>query len=92
MMYPYITLADGTLITHSHLLGDGENKSIEVHFERPSPNCFDSARCRLPSYEWIVRDGYTDDEIEMFEQILRDGADMFYKYAGLGGMKVAQAV
>ena len=92
MMYPYITLADETLITHSHLLGEDENKSVEVHFERPSPNCFDTARCSLPSYEWIIIDGYTDEEIQMFEQLLRKGAGMFFKYAELGGMSVAKAV
>ncbi len=72
-MYPYITLADDTLITHSHLI---ENKdsgeiSVEIHFERPSKmNFLDSARCSLPSYEWILRDGYSDDEIANFEQML----------------------
>ena len=92
MMYPYITLPDETLITHSHLLGDGENKSVEVHFERPSPNCFDTARCSLPSYKWIIRDGYTDDEIAMFEQLLRGAAHSFFKYAENGGLRIAKTV
>ena len=35
MMYPFITLADDTLVTHSHLMGDDDNKSVEVNFERP---------------------------------------------------------
>ena len=84
-MYPYITLADGTLITHSHLLGDGENKTVAVHFERPKPYGFDTARCVLPTYEWIIRDGFTDDEIRKFERLLRDGAHIFFKYAESGG-------
>ncbi|MCL2018918.1 MAG: hypothetical protein FWG70_04085 [Oscillospiraceae bacterium] len=92
MMYPYITLSDGTLITHSHLIDKGGIKTVEVHFERPSSNCFDSARCTLPSYEWTIRDGYTDGEIATFEQLLHDGAGMFFKYAELGGMTVAKAV
>jgi len=70
MMYPYMTLADGTLITHSHLLGNGENKTVEVHFERPKPYGFDMARCVLPSYEWIIMDGFSDDEIQKFERLL----------------------
>ena len=37
-------------------------------------------------------DGYTDEEIQMFEQLLRKGAGMFYKYAELGGMTVAKSV
>ena len=92
MMYPYITLADETLITHSHLLVDGENKSVEVHFERPKHHGFDTARCRLPSYEWLIRDGFTDKEMEVFEQLVRNAAHTFFKYAELGGMSIAKAV
>jgi len=92
MMYPYITLADETLITHSHLLGEGESKSVEVHFERPKPYGFDMARCVLPSYKWIIRDGFTDDEIKKFERLLQDGAHTFFKYAETGGMSIAKAI
>ena len=92
MMYPYITLADETLITHSHLLGEGENKRVEVHFERPKPYGFDMARCVLPTYDWIIRDGYTDDEIYMFEQLLQKGAHSFYRYAESGGVSIAKVV
>jgi hypothetical protein len=92
MMYPFTTLADETLITHSHILTDGEEKSVEVHFERPSDNCFDSVRFRLPTYEIIMRDGYSDDEIAVFERMCRDGAHIFYKYAEIGGADVAKAV
>ena len=35
MMYPYITLADETEITHSQLIEADGNQSVEVHFERP---------------------------------------------------------
>ena len=92
MMYPYVTLADETLITHSHLLKEGEEKAVEVHFERPKPYGFDSARCSLPSYKWLFRDGFTDEEMAMFEQLLKDGVHTFFKYAELGGMGVAKAV
>jgi len=92
MMYPYMTLADETLITHSHLLGEGEDKTVEVHFERPKPYGFDAARCVLPSYEWIIRDGFTDEEITVFERMLQDGAHTFFKYAGIGGIKIAKVI
>ena len=91
-MYAYITLADDTLITHSHLIGEDENKTVEVHFERPKHGGFDMARCSLPSYEWIIRDGFNDNEIKLFEKILQDSAHIFYKYAELGGMGIAKAV
>jgi hypothetical protein len=92
MMYMLTKLADETIITHSHLLGDDVNRSVEVHFERPSDNCFDSARISLPSYTWMIRDGYSDEEIAIFEQMCRDGAHVFFKYAELGGAEIAKAV
>ena len=91
-MYPYIELPDETLITHSHLKEINGVKVVDVHFERPIVGDFDSARCRLPTYEWIMRDGYSDDEIADFEELLAQGAHLFYKYAELGGMNVAKTV
>ena len=90
MMYPFSTLADETLITHSHLLEKNGIKTVEVHFERPTEDGFDMARCSLPSYEWIIRDGYADYEIEVFEQMLVSGAHLFFKYAEIGGAKIAK--
>ena len=34
MMYPYIELADGTEIVHSHLIQKDDMDMVEVHFER----------------------------------------------------------
>jgi len=68
-------------------------KTVEVHFERPSDNNFlDSARCVLPSYEWIIRDGYSDEEIEMFEQMLKRGVHLLFEYAETGGAAIAKVV
>ncbi len=92
MMYPYMTLPDETLITHSHLMDKTGVNTVEVHFERPTENGFDSARCSLPSYEWIIRDGYSDNEIAEFEKILKDGVHIFFKYAQTGGAQVAKVV
>ena len=92
-MYPLMTLSDKTLVTHSHLQEKDGIKIVDVHFERPSKtNFFDSARCSLPSYEWIVRDGYSDEEIKDFEQMLRSGSHIIYKYAQLGGARVAKDI
>ncbi|MCL1819737.1 MAG: hypothetical protein FWG36_03665 [Oscillospiraceae bacterium] len=92
MMYPFVEYADKTLVTHSHIIEENGLKIVEVHFERPKPYGFDMARCSLPSYEWIIRDGFTDDEIAMFERSCRDGAHIFYKYAELGGADIAKVV
>ena len=66
MMYSYITLADETEIVHSQILEENGEKSVEVHFERATEDGFDTARCSLPSYKWIKREGFSDEEIELF--------------------------
>ena len=89
MMYPYMTLSDGTEIVHSHIIEEGNEKRIQIHFERPTENGFDSARCELPSYEWIMRQGYTEEEIAFFEKLIQSNAHLFYKYAAEGGIRIA---
>ncbi|MCL2055039.1 MAG: hypothetical protein FWG90_11495 [Oscillospiraceae bacterium] len=92
MMYPYITLEDETLITHSHLIESVNGKSVLVHFERPVEGGFDMARCCLPSYEWVMRDGYSDIEIKNFENIAKSNSHLFFKYAELGGADIAKII
>lgn len=86
MIYPYITLSDETEIVHTQILNEHGEESVEVHFERPSDKGFESARCSLPSYKWIMRDGFTDDEIEEFEEFLRHNAHLIFKFAKSGGV------
>ncbi len=89
MMYPYIVLGDETEITHSHIIKNDNLECIEVHFERPTEEGFDSARCVLPSYSWIKREGFNDNEISRFEKILHNNAHLLYKYAKSGGVKIS---
>ena len=90
MMYPYMTLSDGTEIVHSHLIKkENGQQEILVHFERPTEDGFDSARCSLPSYSWISRKGYSDEELSFFEQLLHCNAHLLYKYAAEGGIQIA---
>ena len=84
-----MVLADDTEITHSHVIDENDGKQVEVHFERPTDGGFDCARCVLPSYQWIKREGYTDAEIEEFEQFLHNNAHLLYKYAESGGSRIA---
>ena len=92
MMYPYMILWDDTEIVHSQLKDENGVRVVDVHFERPKPYGFDSARCRLPYYDWIMRDGFTDEEISLFESFLQNNAHTIIKYAALGGIGVAKAV
>lgn len=86
MMYPYMILSDETEILHSQIINEN---TVEVHFERPTEEGFDVARCSLPTYEWIKREGFSDTEIEIFEKFLRSNAHLLYKYAENGGIKIA---
>ena len=82
MMYPYMTLSDGTEIVHSHLIKkENGQQEVQVHFERPTEDGFDSARSCLPSYTWISRQGFSDEELAFFEQLLRSNAHLLYTYA-----------
>lgn len=88
-MYSYIILADETEIVHSQILEENGEKTVEVHFERPTEDGFDTARCSLPSYKWIKREGFSDAEIELFEKLLHNNAHLLFKYAENGGIKIA---
>ncbi|MDB8709727.1 hypothetical protein PNW90_01760 [[Ruminococcus] gnavus] len=81
MMYPYQVLSDKTEIVHSHLFIENGVKKVIVHFERPTENGFDSARCSLPDYTWIYKYGYSANEISFFEQLLHENEQELYKLA-----------
>ena len=90
MMYPYMTLEDGTEVVRSQLIGDGQTGRVLVRFERPCENGFDSACCELPSYAWIPWEGsFSDNELRFFEHFLRNNAHLIYRYAAKGGVRVA---
>ena len=89
MMYPYMKLADETEIVHSHLIEEEGIQKVIVHFERPTETGFDSARCILPSYEWVLKDGYTDLEIQKFDELLHNNVHLLYQYAKIGGIDIA---
>ena len=88
MMYPYMTLADETEIVHSQIIEKDGKRKVIVNFERPTENGFDSARCELPDYKWAEREGYSDEEIAMFEKLLHTNAHLLYKYAENGGIQI----
>ena len=84
MMYPYMTLADKTEIVHSQIIEDNGKQKVIVHFERPAEQGFITARCKLPEYKWIFKEGYSAEEIAMFEQFLHSNTYLLYKYAANG--------
>lgn len=89
MMYPYMTLADETEIVHSEIIEENNIEKVFVNFERPTETGFDSARCELPDYKWIQREGYTDKDMTFFDEFLHHNAHLIYKYAKNGGVQIA---
>lgn len=89
MMYPYMTLADETEIVHSQIINEDGKKKVIVNFERPKEDGFDTARCELPDYKWTANNGYSEKELEIFNQLLHSNAHLLYKYAESGGIKIA---
>lgn len=72
MMYLYMDFSDGTDMVYSNLLIDEDGKEyVEVHFERPMLHGFDSARCRIPEYRWLYKDGYSEEDITTFTELIK---------------------
>ena len=89
MVYPYMVLADGTEIVHTQVFEEDGIQKVEVHFERPTEDDFDTARCQLPSYTWLIKEGFSENEMELLDQMMRSNAHLFYKYGANGGVQIA---
>ena len=82
---------DGTIGVFSNI-GKKENgeEYLRITFERPTEDGFDTYVIELPSYKIIIDEGnYSEEEKEMFLKITKNGSSFFFKYARLGGLKIA---
>lgn len=87
MMYPFLTLEDGTEIVHSDPLADGR---VRVYVERPDArDCFHNASCYLPSYEWRDVSGFTPEDIARYQEIIESTAHLIMRFAREGGFENA---
>ena len=68
MMYPFMTLDDDTEIVHSEMKPDGR---VKVYLEKPdAEDCFHSAVCWLPGYDWQEVHGFTPEEMARYQKIV----------------------
>lgn len=81
MMYPYMILADGTEVVHSPLISEGETKKVIVDFKRQTDKGFSFARCELPEYKWTSIDGYSDEDLNLFAELLYSNMNILFEYA-----------
>ena len=90
MIYPYLTLNDGTEYTHSEMKADG---TVLVYVETPDvEDGFHSLVCLLPKYE--IRDviGYSKEEQDKILQRIKKNAHLMIKYAQIGGFQSDAAI
>ena len=68
MMYPLLTLADGTEIVHSDMDSLGK---VKVYIERAdAKDCFHHVTCFLPEGIWIDNHGFSDDELSRLKDVV----------------------
>ena len=68
MMYPFMTLDDGTEIVHSDMLDAGRE---QVYIEKPDEkDCFHNATCILPTYQWQDVNGFTEFDLTRYQKII----------------------
>ena len=79
MLYPYLTLEDDTEIVHSEWLPDGH---VKVYIETPdAKDGFHHATCYLPGYEWEDIYGYTDQQMDFFNEFIRNNAHLIIEFS-----------
>ncbi len=91
MTHEFAKYPDGTIGVFSDIgKKQNEEEFICVTFERATEKGFDTFSVELPSYNIILEDGnYSEDEKENFMKIIKNGSAFFFKYARLGGLKIA---
>ena len=83
MMYPFLTLNDGTEIVHSEKL---ENGKVKVFIEKPDEkDCFHHITSFFPDYDWVDNYGFSPEEVQTFQEIIEASANLILEFAGDGG-------
>ncbi len=83
MMYPFMTLPDGTEIVHS----DMQNGTVKVYIETPDEKAgFKHATCYLPEYRWENISGYSEEEITYIKDVVKSEAHLILEFSQTGGV------
>ena len=89
MMYQFMTLNDKTEIVHSDAYIENNKEIVKVYFEKPIWGGFNSAECYLPAYEWKNINGFSEEEIKSFQELLQSTAHIIISLAREGGFENA---
>ncbi|MCD8004875.1 MAG: hypothetical protein LUE91_04415 [Oscillospiraceae bacterium] len=87
MMYPFLTLNDGTEIVHSEMKSDGR---VKVYVEKPDEkDGFHNAVCWLPAYIWEDVSGFSQEELSRYQEIIESTAHLILQFSKEGGFENA---
>ncbi len=87
MMYPFLTLDDGTEVVHSEMRPDG---SVKVYMEKPDEkDCFHHAACYLPDYRWEDIFGFSKAELSRFQEVIESTSHLILQFSKEGGFEDA---
>ena len=87
MLYPFMTLNDGTEIVHSETIETAGKEKVEVRIEKPVYGGFHSATCWLPEYKRENIDGFSPEDIQYFQELLESVAHIILQLAREGGIE-----
>ena len=87
MMYPFMTLNDGTEVVHSEAYMDDGKEKMKVYFEKPIDRGFESAYCYLPEYRWDEVTGFDKDDIDRYQEFLSTVAHIIIEPGRQGGIE-----
>ena len=74
MVFPFITLDDGTEFARSETMFDGR---VCIDVEQPDAElCFKTATCWLPGFTWENVSGFTLEEVGELQKILESKVQM----------------
>ena len=87
MMYPFLTLDDGTEIVHSEMRPDN---TVKVYMEKPDEkDCFHHASCYLPGYRWEDVFGFSEQELSRLQEVIESTAHLILQFSKEGGFEHA---
>lgn len=85
MMYPFMTLNDGTEIVHSNI---DETGRVKVYIEKPDASeCFHHVTCWLPEGTWSDNRGFSNSELERYREIVDSTSNLILEFAANEGFE-----
>jgi hypothetical protein len=86
MMHPFLQLNDDTQIVYSDIIQRDGRETVKVYIERPVHLGFKSVVCILPGSSWEENDGFSDDDIAFFQELIESSAHLIIRFARQGGL------